>query len=190
MTLSIAAHELIYVADAYGRRGRLHHVAFLGGHARGGAARADIFLEHDVHIEAAPSKHPWRRASSSTATSPAATDRGHHRGYFVYDPDFGVRSSGPRPTREGPGLGRQDRRELPHLRHARGGARVSRTVRDAAFDVLRERGLTTIFANPGSTEVSLLPACPTTCARARAARGLGRRAWRPAARSAAASPRW
>ena len=26
------------------------------------------------------------------------------------------------------------------------------TVRDATFDVLRERGLTTLFANPGSTE--------------------------------------
>ncbi|MEO3886098.1 thiamine pyrophosphate-dependent enzyme [Nonomuraea sp. B5E05] len=30
------------------------------------------------------------------------------------------------------------------------------TVREAAFDVLRSRGLTTIFCNPGSTEVSLL----------------------------------
>ena len=28
---------------------------------------------------------------------------------------------------------------------------MNRTVRDAAFDVLRERGLTTLFANPGST---------------------------------------
>jgi benzoylformate decarboxylase len=37
---------------------------------------------------------------------------------------------------------------------------MSRTVRDAAFDVLRERGLTTIFANPGSTEVSLLSGLP------------------------------
>src|SRR5215217_5241248 len=34
------------------------------------------------------------------------------------------------------------------------------TVRDAAFDVLRERGLTTIFANPGSTEISLLSGLP------------------------------
>jgi benzoylformate decarboxylase len=37
---------------------------------------------------------------------------------------------------------------------------VRRTVRDAAFDVLRERGLTTLFANPGSTEVSLLAGLP------------------------------
>jgi benzoylformate decarboxylase len=34
------------------------------------------------------------------------------------------------------------------------------TIRDATFDVLRQYGLTTIFANPGSTEVSLLTDLP------------------------------
>ena len=34
------------------------------------------------------------------------------------------------------------------------------TVRDAAFDVLRALGLTTIFSNPGSTEVPLLAGLP------------------------------
>jgi benzoylformate decarboxylase len=33
-------------------------------------------------------------------------------------------------------------------------------VRDAAFEVLRERDLTTVFANPGSTEVSFLGGLP------------------------------
>ena len=35
-----------------------------------------------------------------------------------------------------------------------------RSVRDAAFDVLRRNGLTTLFANPGSTEISLLADLP------------------------------
>ena len=35
-----------------------------------------------------------------------------------------------------------------------------RTVRDATFDVLREQGLTTIFGNPGSTEVPFLAGLP------------------------------
>ncbi|WP_069812347.1 thiamine pyrophosphate-dependent enzyme [Streptomyces sp. TP-A0874] len=35
-----------------------------------------------------------------------------------------------------------------------------RTVRDAAFEALRRHGLTTIFANPGSTEISLLADLP------------------------------
>ena len=34
------------------------------------------------------------------------------------------------------------------------------TVKDATFDVLRQYGLTTIFANPGSTEVSFLTGLP------------------------------
>jgi benzoylformate decarboxylase len=37
---------------------------------------------------------------------------------------------------------------------------VGETVRDATFDVLRERGLTTIFGNPGSTEVPFLAGLP------------------------------
>jgi benzoylformate decarboxylase len=37
---------------------------------------------------------------------------------------------------------------------------VGETVRDATFDVLRERGLTTIFGNPGSTEVPFLAGFP------------------------------
>jgi benzoylformate decarboxylase len=36
----------------------------------------------------------------------------------------------------------------------------ARTVRDATFDVLRERELTTIYSNPGSTEVPLLAGLP------------------------------
>src|SRR3954447_15980387 len=42
--------------------------------------------------------------------------------------------------------------------HANGAP--ARTVRDATFDVLRERGLTTIYSNPGSTEVPLLAGLP------------------------------
>jgi benzoylformate decarboxylase len=37
---------------------------------------------------------------------------------------------------------------------------VARTVRDATFAVLREYGLTTLFANPGSTEIDLLSDLP------------------------------
>jgi thiamine pyrophosphate-dependent acetolactate synthase large subunit-like protein len=38
---------------------------------------------------------------------------------------------------------------------------VTQTVREAAFDVLREHGLTTLFANPGSTEIELLSDLPS-----------------------------
>jgi benzoylformate decarboxylase len=38
---------------------------------------------------------------------------------------------------------------------------AGRTVRDAAFDVMRGHGLTTIFGNPGSTEISFLTDLPS-----------------------------
>lgn len=41
-----------------------------------------------------------------------------------------------------------------------GGAADTPTVRDATFDVLRRHGLTTVFANPGSTEVPFLADLP------------------------------
>ena len=37
---------------------------------------------------------------------------------------------------------------------------AARTIRDATFDVLRSRGLTRVFANPGSTEIQLLANFP------------------------------
>ena len=52
-----------------------------------------------------------------------------------------------RGDRAGGGGGRQRRPPAP-------------TVREATFDVLRRLGLTTIFSNPGSTEVSFLAGLP------------------------------
>lgn len=57
LSLSIAAHELIYVHDAREARGRLHHVAFWVDTREECLRAADLFLDYGVHIEAAPSKH-------------------------------------------------------------------------------------------------------------------------------------
>ena len=35
-----------------------------------------------------------------------------------------------------------------------------RTVREAVFEMLRERGMTTVFGNPGSTELPMLTEFP------------------------------
>src|SRR5690606_38992052 len=57
MSVSIAAHELIYTRDAWGAKGRLHHLAYWVDTREECLRAADIFLENEVHIEAAPSKH-------------------------------------------------------------------------------------------------------------------------------------
>jgi len=89
LSLSIAAHELIYVADAYGAKGRLHHLAFWVDTREECLRAADIFVDNDVYIEAAPSKHAVAAGFFVYAYEP-----GGNRvevttgGYFVYDPDY------------------------------------------------------------------------------------------------------
>jgi catechol 2,3-dioxygenase len=89
LSLSIAAHELIYVRDAHGANGRLHHLAFWVDTREECLRAADIFVDHDVPIEAAPSKHGVAQGFFLYGFEP-----GGNRievttgGYFVYDPDF------------------------------------------------------------------------------------------------------
>jgi catechol 2,3-dioxygenase len=88
LSLTIAAHELIYVADAHGLEGRLHHVAFWVDTREEVLRAADLFLDHGIHIEAAPSKHAIAQGFFLYGIEP-----GGNRievttgGYFVYDPD-------------------------------------------------------------------------------------------------------
>jgi catechol 2,3-dioxygenase len=88
LSLSIAAHELIYVADARRARGRLHHLAFWVDTREEVLRAADLFLDHGIHIEAAPSKHAIAQGFFLYGIEP-----GGNRvevttgGYFVYDPD-------------------------------------------------------------------------------------------------------
>ncbi len=63
---------------------------------------------------------------------------------MVSDKKFGMRTL-PKPAGHGNGS--------PHAPGA--------TVRDAAFDVMRRHGMTTIFGNPGSTEIALLTDLPS-----------------------------
>jgi catechol 2,3-dioxygenase len=87
MSASIAAHELIYTSDAHGARGRLHHLAFWVDTREECLRAADLFLEHGVHIEAAPSKHAIAQGFFLYGHEP-----GGNRievttgGYLVYDP--------------------------------------------------------------------------------------------------------
>lgn len=87
LSLTIAAHELIYVHDAREVAGRLHHLAFWVDTREECLRAADIFVDADVHIEAAPSKHGVAQGFFLYAFEP-----GGNRievttgGYFVYDP--------------------------------------------------------------------------------------------------------
>jgi catechol 2,3-dioxygenase len=88
LSASIAAHELIYTKDAYGAHARLHHLAFWVDTREECLRAADLFLDHGIRIEAAPSKHAIAQGFFLYGIEP-----GGNRievttgGYLVYDPD-------------------------------------------------------------------------------------------------------
>jgi catechol 2,3-dioxygenase len=88
MSLSIRAHELIYTRDHHGANGRLHHLAFWVDTREECLRAADLFLDDDVYIEAAPSKHAIAQGFFLYAYEPSGNRvEVTTGGRLVYDPD-------------------------------------------------------------------------------------------------------
>jgi catechol 2,3 dioxygenase len=89
MSLTIAAHELIYTADHAGGNGRLHHLAWFVDTREELLRAADLFLDADVPIEAAPSKHAVAQGMFLYVYEPGGNRVEVTTGtHFIYDPDY------------------------------------------------------------------------------------------------------
>jgi catechol 2,3 dioxygenase len=89
LSLTIAAHELIYVADHAGARGRLHHLAFWVDTREEMLRASDLFLDADVPIEAAPSKHAVAQGFFLYVYEPGGNRvEVTSGGSLIYDPDW------------------------------------------------------------------------------------------------------
>lgn len=89
MSLTIAAHELIYVADHAGARGRLHHLAWFVDTREELLRAADLFVDADVPIEAAPSKHAVAQGMFLYVYEPGGNRVEVTTGtHFLYDPAY------------------------------------------------------------------------------------------------------
>jgi catechol 2,3-dioxygenase len=89
MSLTIAAHELIYVADHAGLSGRLHHLAFFVDTREEVLRAADLMLDAGVPIEAAPSKHAVAQGMFLYVYEPGGNRVEVTTGtHFIYDPDY------------------------------------------------------------------------------------------------------
>jgi catechol 2,3-dioxygenase len=87
MSFTIAAHELIYVADHAGARGRLHHLAWFVDTRDELLRAADVMLDADVPIEAAPSKHAVAQGMFLYVYEPGGNRVEITTGtHFIYDP--------------------------------------------------------------------------------------------------------
>ena len=141
LSLSIAAHELIYVADAYGARGRLHHLAFWVDTREECLRAADLFVDNErLHRGGALEARGRAGLLPLRVRAGRQPDRGDDRRLLRLRPGLRadrVDAGGacPRPV-----LGRPDDRELPHVRHA---GHRERGVTSAVPVPLRER-----FAEP------------------------------------------
>jgi catechol 2,3-dioxygenase len=88
MSLSIMAHELIYTQDHHRANGRLHHLALWVDTREECLRAADLFLDNDVTIEAAPSKHAIAQGFFLYAFEPAGNRiEVTTGGRLVYDPE-------------------------------------------------------------------------------------------------------
>jgi catechol 2,3-dioxygenase len=89
MSLSIAAHELIYTADHAGGSGRLHHLAWFVDTREECLRAADLFVDADVPIEAAPSKHAVAQGMFLYVYEPGGNRVEVTTGtHFIYDPAY------------------------------------------------------------------------------------------------------
>jgi catechol 2,3-dioxygenase len=89
LSLTIAAHELIYVADHARASGRLHHFAFFVDTREELLRAADLLLDADVPIEAAPSKHAVAQGMFLYVYEPGGNRVEVTTGtHFIYDPDY------------------------------------------------------------------------------------------------------
>ncbi len=89
LSLTIAAHELIYTADYAGGHGRLHHLAWFVDTREEILRAADLLLDADVPIEAAPSKHAVAQGMFLYVYEPGGNRVEVTTGtHFIYDPAY------------------------------------------------------------------------------------------------------
>jgi catechol 2,3-dioxygenase len=87
MSVTIAAHELIYTADHADGRGRLHHLAWFVDTREEILRAADLFVDGDVPIEAAPAKHAVAQGMFLYVYEPGGNRVEVTTGtHFIYDP--------------------------------------------------------------------------------------------------------
>ncbi|HEY2320270.1 MAG TPA: VOC family protein [Solirubrobacteraceae bacterium] len=89
MSLTIAAHELIYTGDHAGGHGRLHHLAWFVDTREECLRAADLFVDADVPIEAAPSKHAVAQGMFLYVYEPGGNRVEVTTGtHFIFDPAY------------------------------------------------------------------------------------------------------
>lgn len=90
LSVSPLVHELAFMNDAAGGKGRLHHVCYWYGYPQHLLDIADLFTENGVVIEAGPGKHGVSQAYFMYVFEPGGNrvELFGDAGYLIFDPDW------------------------------------------------------------------------------------------------------
>ncbi len=90
LSVSPLVHEVAFMRDAAGARGRLHHICYWYGFPHDVANLADALREHDIVIEAGPGKHGISQAYFMYVFEPGGNrvELFGDSGYLIFDPDW------------------------------------------------------------------------------------------------------
>ncbi|MBI4444800.1 MAG: catechol 2,3-dioxygenase [Acidobacteria bacterium] len=90
MSVSALVHELAFMGDRTGAKGRLHHLCYWYGYPQHLADISDVFKENGVQIEAGPGKHGISQAYFLYVFEPGGNrvELFGDSGYLIFDPDW------------------------------------------------------------------------------------------------------
>ena len=115
------SYDVVYSDDWTKHGNRLHHIAFAPDTREDILKAADIFLENGIYIESGPHKHAINQTFFLYVWEPGGNriEFANAGARLLLDPDSPVVEWTAGGAQEGPGVGHEDDRELPHPRHAR-----------------------------------------------------------------------
>ena len=89
LSVTPLTHDIAYVRDFTGTRGRLHHIAYWLDAREEVLRAADILTEHDIFIEAGPAKHNISQAFYLYLYEPGGNRvEVYSGGYLAFAPDW------------------------------------------------------------------------------------------------------
>lgn len=90
MSVSPLVHEVAFMQDQTGNKGRFHHIAFWYGYPQHTSDLADLLVENGIKIEAGPGKHGVSQGYFMYFFEPGGNrvEVFGDSGYLIFDPDW------------------------------------------------------------------------------------------------------
>lgn len=90
MSVSNLVHEIAFMQEPAGQKGKLHHVCYWYGVPQNLYDAADLLKENDIFIEIPPNKHGISQAFCMYAYEPGGNrvELFGDAGYLIFDPDW------------------------------------------------------------------------------------------------------